>query len=309
MTVSLMWRAALWPCWRCPAIGGLQLRTQGRERCRQRREIVQRGPRRHGLGQLRACHQDARARGGPGRRHAAGPAGAAGHGLPALAQTARRPGADHGRALHQAQPVEPGAGLRAVPARRDQLQRQPGPAGQRWPGRTCPNATSARRATPGRPSSSWSSSSRTRATRPMRGCAWTTSSTRWRPTKCTWRATTSAAAPTWPRPTAPSRRWPSSSRRRPSKRRCTSWCKATTSWSCPLRDAAERVLRTELPQQRFLTNGLAAKRTGKPWWQLLVGAAQRRRLQCPASQLASQSSASARRPAAHRRQGRQQARP
>jgi outer membrane protein assembly factor BamD len=37
-------------------------------------------------------------------------------------------------------------------------------------------------------------------------CAWTTSSTRWRPTKCTWRATTTTAAPTWPRPTAPSRR-------------------------------------------------------------------------------------------------------
>jgi hypothetical protein len=51
-----------------------------------------------------------------------------------------------------------------------------------------------------------STSSRPRATRPMHGCAWTTSSTRWRPTKCTWRATTSAAAPTWPRPTAPSRR-------------------------------------------------------------------------------------------------------
>jgi outer membrane assembly lipoprotein YfiO len=44
------------------------------------------------------------------------------------------------------------------------------------------------------------------ATRPMRGSAWTTSSTRWPATKCTWRATTSAGVPTWPRPTARSRR-------------------------------------------------------------------------------------------------------
>ena len=101
-------------------------------------------------------HQDARARRRPGRRHAAGPAGAAGHGLPELAHRRARAGADHGRSLHQAQPVEPGARLRAVPARHRQLQRQPGPARHHRAARSSPNATSRPRATPTRPSSNWS---------------------------------------------------------------------------------------------------------------------------------------------------------
>ena len=89
------------------------------------------------------------------------------------------------------------------------------------------------------------------ATPTTRACAWTTSSTRWPRTRCTSRATTSAAAPTWPRPTARSRR-------------CTEFQQtpsaagsARTSWSqsydklglTQLRDDAERVLRQELPRQ------------------------------------------------------------
>jgi hypothetical protein len=44
------------------------------------------------------------------------------------------------------------------------------------------------------------------------------------PTKCTWRATTSAAAPTWPRPTAPSRRCRIPAGAGGRRGAATSWC-------------------------------------------------------------------------------------
>ena len=101
----------------------------------------------------------------------AGAAGAARARL--LLWTERRAGAGAGdaRPLHQAAPDQPGARLRALPEGPGQLQRQPRHASASWRARTCPSATSRRRATPSSRSSSWSSASRSRATPPTRGCA------------------------------------------------------------------------------------------------------------------------------------------
>ena len=123
-------------------------------------------------------HQDARTRRGPRRRHAAGAAGAARPGLRVLEDRRTGAGAVDARPLHQAAPVEPGARLRALPARAGQLQRQPrhlrqpvaaGPVRARPAGlaRRLPVVQAAGRAVPA-----------VAGTRPMRECAWTTSSIR-----------------------------------------------------------------------------------------------------------------------------------
>ena len=217
-------------------------------------------------GSYDARHQDAGARRRPRRRHAAGAAGPARPGLCLLAQRRTCAGAGDARTLHQAATRR---------ARRwttrctcglinfnDNLGVLGSLAGQDLSERDQQASRDAYQ-----PSSNWSTSSRIALRRRCARCAWTTSSTRWPTTRCMWRATTSAAAPMWPRSTGRSRRWRSSSSRPRSKRRCTSWCRATTGWAwTTLRDDADRVLREELPEQHA-SSATACASAGKAWWQ------------------------------------------
>ena len=141
-------------------------------------------------------HQDARARRGPRRGHPAGTAGHAGPGVRAVPHRRTRGGAGHARPIHQAATVEPGAGLRACTCAAWSTSTTTWASSAAWRGRTWPNATSRPRATPTRRSGNWSTQfPQSRYADGCPRCGWTTSSTRWPTTKCTWRATTSAAAP------------------------------------------------------------------------------------------------------------------
>ena len=88
-----------------------------------------------------------------------------------------------------------------------------------------------------------------------------------RSTKCTWRATTTRAAPTWPPSTARRSRWPTTAKCRRSKKRCTSWCKSYDALGMTqLRDDAKRVMEKNYPKSEYLSQRLHAQ--DDPWWKV-----------------------------------------